>query len=309
MAQQIIDTVTDHGTYKGDPAKVAFEKTNSNFSEVYPLVSSGGKNLLINCGVPINQRGFAGGALAAGTYGYDRWKAGAGGCNLSINATTGVFTHNSGPIQQIVESPQQAWGQALTFSVEGPTGTLTVSIGGATGTITAGSGRRSVTVTPTGSGNMTVQISASGASYSRPQLERGSAATHFDVRPLAVELALCQRYYCKSFPVGIKPAVAQAATSAQGAVAYSGSDVRTSTVSFPVEMRATPALLLYTTSDANSQGNGAALWNGAVWNSNAAWSFDIPSSRGFGVSGNFGSGLTVNGSYLTRFNWTADAEI
>lgn len=34
MAQQIIDTTTDHGTYKGDPAKVAFGKVNDNFSQL-----------------------------------------------------------------------------------------------------------------------------------------------------------------------------------------------------------------------------------------------------------------------------------
>lgn len=35
MAREIIDTTTDHGTYKGDPAKVAFEKANENFEELY----------------------------------------------------------------------------------------------------------------------------------------------------------------------------------------------------------------------------------------------------------------------------------
>lgn len=35
MARQIIDTTTNNGTYIGDPAKIAFEKTNSNFQELY----------------------------------------------------------------------------------------------------------------------------------------------------------------------------------------------------------------------------------------------------------------------------------
>jgi len=34
MAQQFIDTDTDHGSYKGDPAKVAFLKINDNFSQL-----------------------------------------------------------------------------------------------------------------------------------------------------------------------------------------------------------------------------------------------------------------------------------
>lgn len=35
MARQVIDTTTNNGSYIGDPAKVAFEKVNSNFAEVY----------------------------------------------------------------------------------------------------------------------------------------------------------------------------------------------------------------------------------------------------------------------------------
>lgn len=35
MARQIIDTTTNNGTYIGDPAKIAFEKTNANFGELY----------------------------------------------------------------------------------------------------------------------------------------------------------------------------------------------------------------------------------------------------------------------------------
>ena len=198
MAQQVIDTTTDHGTYKGDPAKVAFEKVNANDAELYGyfagLAAVGGDNMLINCGLPINQRDFEGGALAAGAYGYDRWKAGAGGCNITINATTGVFTHISGPLQQVVEAPQLAWGKKLTISVEDPSGPISVSVGGATATIAAGTGRRGVTLTPSGSGNMTVQLTAAGVTYSRPKLERGEFATPFQARDQGFEEFLCQRY-------------------------------------------------------------------------------------------------------------------
>ncbi len=141
------------------------------------------------------------------------------------------------------------------------------------------------------------------------QLEEGAIATVFEYRPDGLELALCQRFYCKSFPVGTTPAVNLSAFCAQGATAWHTANVRTSTIPFPVEMRGAPALLTYTSSDANTQGNGAALWNGAVWNSNAIWAFDLASVKGFALNGNFGSGLTVNGSYLVRFNWTADAEL
>lgn len=35
MTRQVIDTTTDHGTYRGDPGKTAFEKANANFEELY----------------------------------------------------------------------------------------------------------------------------------------------------------------------------------------------------------------------------------------------------------------------------------
>lgn len=41
MARQIIDTTTNNGSYIGDPAKTAFEKTNANFAEVYGWAGTG----------------------------------------------------------------------------------------------------------------------------------------------------------------------------------------------------------------------------------------------------------------------------
>lgn len=44
MARQIIDTTTNNGTYIGDPAKVAFEKVNSNDAELYSTKATKGSN-------------------------------------------------------------------------------------------------------------------------------------------------------------------------------------------------------------------------------------------------------------------------
>lgn len=41
MARQVIDTTTNNGTYIGDPAKTAFEKTNANFVEIYGWAGTG----------------------------------------------------------------------------------------------------------------------------------------------------------------------------------------------------------------------------------------------------------------------------
>lgn len=262
-----------------------------------------GSNMLINCGVPINQRGFAGGALAAGVYGYDRWKAGAGGCNITINATTGVFTHTSGPLVQVVESPEAAWGAPVTLSVESPSGTISVSIGGASGSITAGSGRRSVTVTPSGSGNMTVELTATGVTYSQPRLERGGVATLPDYRQPAVELLLCQRYYEKSYSAGVAPGAAtdqgQSAFFLYGLpnTNYAGG----TTSHFKVTKRATPAITLY------SPQTGAAgqIYNAGTSADVAGSAVGIGQNGFFANSGSFGPTITIN----LRWHWTADAEL
>ncbi|WP_182068255.1 hypothetical protein [Stenotrophomonas pavanii] len=192
--------------------------------------------------------------------------------------------------------------------------THTVQIPSISGKTVGANNSLILTLWATGGSNFNARNASLGAQagdvhFTQVQVEEGSSASAFEYRHDGLELALCQRFYCKSFGASTAPAVALPAATAQGATAFSSGLIRTNTVPFPVEMRSTPALLLYTSNDANSQGNGAALWNGTVWNSGAAWSFDTASSRGFAIEGNFGSGLTPNGSYLTRFNWTADAEI
>jgi len=58
---------------------------------------------------------------------------------------------------------------------------------------------------PTGS---TSVVGTSGATWyvSGVQLEKGSTATSFDYRPYGTELALCQRYYEKTFDTSVAPA-------------------------------------------------------------------------------------------------------
>lgn len=302
MARQEIDTTTDHGSYKGDPAKVAFEKVNANDAELYGFITGlaavGGDNMLINCGVPINQRGFAGGTLAAGTYGYDRWKAGTGGCNVTINSTTGVFTHTSGALQQIVEAPQLAWGLPLTISVENPSGSISVSVGGATGTITAGTGRRGVTLTPSGSGNLTVQLTASGVTYVRPKLERGSAASPYVARPQALEVALCQRYYQKSYNLAVPPG----AVTNEGRVTWGSANLTNSLnrayVTFKCAMRAPPAVVI----------RGAPSGTAGVI-SQADGSNVTGSPEAIGETGFNAAWSNNNGQWGGWWHWTADSEL
>lgn len=95
------------------------------------------------------------------------------------------------------------------------------------------------------------------------QLEKGSTATSFDYRPYGTELALCQRYFCKTFTITTAPV---ANTQNSGALMGKGncaSDIEPfCTWQTPVEMRTTPTVTLYAISNsvsANNQWtNGAA---------------------------------------------------
>ena len=85
------------------------------------------------------------------------------------------------------------------------------------------------------------------------QLEVGTVATPFEHRPYGVELALCQRYYFKTFNQSVVPAQA---------VDYSGSlwgsssvtNISfSSTMKLPVSMRTTPnPVTVYSTTSSNS---------------------------------------------------------
>lgn len=260
---------------------------------------TGTKNLLINGAFRFNQRVFAGGALSAGVYGYDRWKAGTGGCSVTVNASTFVVTHTSGPLVQVMEAPRLA-GEVVTVSVSNPSGSVSVNVDGQTGTITAGSGRRSATVTvPSGStGDVTLTLTATGVTYSDVQLERGGVATSFDYRPMGFELLLCQRYWEKSYNTAIAPGAAPGGTG-RSTIFNSNTGLGLSvSVTFAVAKRVAPAVTIY----ANTTGAAGQVTQDDGSNT------PVTSSAG-GTSGLeivFSNGV---GRFGGRFHWVADAEI
>jgi hypothetical protein len=85
------------------------------------------------------------------------------------------------------------------------------------------------------------------------QLEVGSIATPFEHRPFGMELALCQRYYEKSFPYNYEPvqnivSLVGATDGVRGAVLATGQVVNqkfSSAVKFAVTKRTTPTITTY----------------------------------------------------------------
>lgn len=85
------------------------------------------------------------------------------------------------------------------------------------------------------------------------QLEAGSVATKFEYRTFQDELALCLRYYAKTFPYDTAPA--QNSGSKLGAVAQHGAAANQSFIAdwrLPVVMRAAPTVVTYSPDAANA---------------------------------------------------------
>ncbi|MBB4041398.1 hypothetical protein GGR34_003075 [Microvirga flocculans] len=229
-------------------------------------------NLLINAAFLVNQRKYPGGALFAGMYGFDRWKAGPGGCIVS-RAADGTISL-TGTLEQVIEVAQAMEigaasfaGMTLTLSVESPSVPLSVWIGSQAATIPAGTGRCSATVTLGGSetGNLVVRLQSSEAcSFKFIKLECGAFATPWAAVPLDVDELRCRRYY-QRIPVS-------SGTPAQLGVLgqRSGTNAIDFVVSLPVAMRADPAVLSsgFAWASTTPSGNQAGFYNVGT----AAWS-------------------------------------
>lgn len=148
-------------------------------------VNNGLTNKLINSNFSINQRAVSGTVtLAAGVYGHDRWRAGAGGCTYTfataLNITT--LTITAGTLQQVIEGVNlQSGAHKLSWT------------GTAQGRVDSGSyGATGVTGTAVGGTNQTVEFGT--GTLSLVQYEFGLVVTLFEQRLIGMELSLCFRY-------------------------------------------------------------------------------------------------------------------
>ncbi len=227
---------------------ILIDKNTGAVSFPNTTLSAGGggvaQSVLVNGDFQINQRAYAGGALAAGAYGFDRWKAATGGANATLSGF--VLTLASGELEQVVEPG--LWGCAsfaslgVTVSVEAPSADLTVTFGSQSGTITAGSGRRSVTLTlgvgDTANRSFKIKRASAGSvTFGRVKLEIGAAATGWQARPRIVERVLCQHYFYRWGRENADNGTGFRMFGYGGAGIFEGQTVR-----HPVTMRATPTI-------------------------------------------------------------------
>ena len=186
-----------------------------------------GRNKIINGNFGINQRAYvSGAATTAGQYTLDRWKVtGTGGVTFSTTANkTTVTIAGAQTMQQIIEGLNLESG-TYVLSWEGT----------AQGRIAGGSYGASGTVTASITGGTDTTIEFNAGTVARVQLEIGTVATPFELRPIGLELALAQRYYYR------------AKASVLNQVFATGYNISTTQavpfVLFPTTMRITPTAL------------------------------------------------------------------
>lgn len=143
-------------------------------------------------------------------------------------------------------------------------------------------------------------VSGDGFEITGVQLEKGPSATSFDYRPYGAELALCQRYFEKSFDTETAPSNGANGTSLSTtngmAVGWSvNSTIGGMYVKFQVAKRAVPTLTSY--------GNSSGYWFAGAWGSLAAYFSHV------GTSGYSITQQQVAGQNITYGHWTASAEL
>lgn len=184
-------------------------------------------NYVDNSGFSINQRGYASGSpIAAGAYGFDRWKAGASGCTLTftVSPASTLVTVAAGTIQQVIEG-NNLINASYTLSW----------LGSATGRVNTGTYVASP-ITFTGAPNTNVTIEFQGGTLGQVQLQIGTQASLWQPIPITAELIRCQRFYYNQLQAYFG--------------GYSGGTITVIyTMLFPVYMRTTPTITIVTNAD------------------------------------------------------------
>ena len=249
------------------------------------------RNKIINGNFGINQRAYVSGTATSGAnqYTLDRWRVVTSGQNLTFSAsgTGNIVTAPAGGIEQVIES----------LNIEGGTYTLSWT-GTATGAVNGSAISNGGQVTLPANTNATIKLSS--GTVSLVQLEAGSVATPFENRPIGTELALCQRYYEKSYPI----ATPIGSITTQGTIscrmAATQNDVMAS-YPFVVEKRTTPTMINYS----SGTGLSGKVYNGSTGLDVSGNTF-IVSSKGIKY---FVTDANMSAGNIVSYEFTASAEL
>ena len=137
-----------------------------------------------------------------------------------------IIPGDSTGVEQRVESINVVPGQYTLSWFGNATATVFHGYGNAYTQVFSGPGDlangQSQTFTiPNTPGNIVVRFTGGGQYFYLPKLERGSSKTEFDFREFGAELALCQRYFSKTYMYSNRP---QFGASRAGAIQHHGTE-------------------------------------------------------------------------------------
>lgn len=142
------------------------------------------------------------------------------------------------------------------------------------------------------------------------QLEKGSTATAFDYRDFGRELALCQRYYEKSYDYGTAPGTSSVLQQAIGLGIYTNNPAtynRFGHVYFKVAKRSGPTVVMYAPATGSSAAASNATSGDGGTNIGYCTSNQV-NQYGFNIAASVGGSTNTN-YYTGFFAFTAEAEL
>lgn len=134
------------------------------------------------------------------------------------------------------------------------------------------------------------------------QVERGPVSSTFERRPIGTELALCQRYFSKSYNTETSPGTATSDGSVLMAAHATTSFLGFGKISFPVSMRATPTVTGYNP----STGLTTDFMRNTNANTNHPGALIDQGSSGFSA---YVANSSISAGVAVRFHYTASIEL
>lgn len=144
-----------------------------------------------------------------------------------------------------------------------------------------------------------IQSSAAGnpnVTLGSVQLELGTVAQPFEKYTLGAELALCQRYFQKTYNMAVAPGTAESGAIVQ----LSPSGSCNVFMAFPVRMRSAPTITTY---DASGAAGKVSYFSSGAWSNGGAYSWSNPTEGGLSIQTN------ISGSNQIMFDYVANAEL
>ncbi|EFL89532.1 DUF2793 domain-containing protein [Ahrensia sp. R2A130] len=268
-------------------------------------------NMLINSDMRINQRSFGGGALAGGTFGYDRWKGDASGGTILRNGAGRVELASGSVVQPVETFP--AGFDSLVFGVAGLTGgVLRVTVEGTTTDIQPDQpfGFSTFSVTPGVSGSVELSAPSGAVLFDRVSLVAGGQSRMACDRHPDIEFALCVRYFCTSLGEGQVLQDYSGSIGYHMGICYAGGNIASQRISFPRRMRVPPTVSYYAPNSGNpiQSGKWQLLGPQAGYaNANSMGVAELTQTA-FVLNVVFPSASSGD-AYLMCGNWSASAEL